>query len=179
MERFVTGGLCALSALLFIVLNGVHAAILTPAANGLKAPDLVPLGYDLPGLTAWLQAMEIAEREQFIGIHSLTLDLIFPFVLTWTLYRLYGAVLARLPRFSRQRGVVKILFILAMVLPYLVFDIVENSTVLAMLSQTGLPDSAAAAALQTWTALKYAAVTFAFISLAAFWLAGRQREPVS
>lgn len=179
MERIVTRGLCALSAALFIVLNGVHAVILTPAANGLKAPDLVPLGYDLSGLTAWLEAMEIAERERFIGIHSLTLDLIFPFVLTWALYRLYGAALARLPRFARQRGVVKTLFALAIVLPYLVFDIVENSTVLALLSQTGLPDSAAAATLQTWTVLKYAAVTFAFIVLAALWLAGRQREHVS
>lgn len=175
-ERLFTIGLVALTAALFIVLNIVHGLILTPAAGGLTAPDLVPFGYSIDGLTAWLNAMDDAARERFIGVHSLTLDLIFPFLFSWALYRLLVANLAKLPRFARQRGWVRGLFPLLLVLPYLVFDMAENMTVLALLSTDELPTPAAAAQLQTCTVLKYAGVVLAAVSLAAFWLSSRRTE---
>lgn len=154
----------------------VHAFLLTPASGGMKAPDLMVLGYDHGGLTAWLGAMDDGARERFIGIHTLTLDLIFPFLLTWALYRLLLHVLAHLPRFQRQRRWVKTLLPLLLVLPYLVFDIIENMTVLALLSTDQLPTVAGATQLQSWTVLKYAGVVLAFVSLAIFWLSARRTE---
>lgn len=175
-ERLFTTGLVALTAVLFIVLNVVHTLILTPAAGGLTAPDLVPFGYSIDGLTAWLSAMDEAARERFIGVHSLTLDLIFPFLFSWALYRLLVLNLSKLPRFARQRGWVKALFPLLLVLPYLAFDMTENMSVLAMLSTDQLPTPTDAAQLQTWTVLKYAGVVLAAASLLTFWLAARRTE---
>lgn len=175
-ERGFTIGLIALTAGLFIALNVVHALVLTPAAGGLTAPDLVPFGYNADGLNAWLTAMDDTARERFIGVHTLTLDLIFPFLFSWSLYRLLVANLSKLPRFMHQARWLKALLPLLLVLPYLVFDMVENMTVMAMLSTDQLPTPATAVHLQTWTVLKYAGVVLAAISLVTFWLAARRME---
>lgn len=169
-------GLVIVVAALFIVMNVVHALVLTPAAGGMMAPDLVPLGYNADSLNSWLGAMDEAARERFIGVHSLTLDLIFPFLLSWALYRLLVLNGSKLPRFVRQRSWVKSLVPLVLVVPYLVFDMIENMTVLAMLSTDQLPTPTQAAQLQTWTVLKYVSVVVALISLMTFWLAARRQE---
>lgn len=175
-ERAFTIFLTVASAALFIGMIIVHATVLTPASAGIKAPDLVPTGYNLDGLTAWLTAMDDAAREQFIALHSVTLDLVFPFLLTWTLYRLLLMALSKLPRFTRQRRAMKIMVPLVLVLPYLVLDSVENTVVIGLLSSNQLPDAGDAVQLQTITVLKYTGVVLAFVSLIVFGLAARRTE---
>ncbi|MEM0899623.1 MAG: hypothetical protein AAGI92_06685 [Pseudomonadota bacterium] len=169
--RRFTIGLAVLTAGLFLWMSYYHIAYLTPASGGVPAPDMAPLGYDLTTLQAWLNAMDESEREEFIARHTLTYDLIFPFLLAWTLYRALDLILNRFERFQRQSGSVKALTLLTLVLPYLAFDMLENFQVLQFLSGRAELDQASASLLASYTVLKYASVVFTFSVLAAFSLA--------
>ena len=183
-ERLFTVGLAVVVAAVFLWMAWLHQTQLAPigmAADGtgpqaLKAPDLVPLGAAASDIIAWQQAMDMPMRSLFISTHTLKLDLVFPILLGWLLYRLFGHVMDGFARFQAQPRLARIGFKLVMVIPYVLADFAENFAVLDLLSSLA-PDPALAGLIGSLTLLKFVSVTVPVLVLGAMAYVQWRRQP--
>ncbi|MEM1376637.1 MAG: hypothetical protein AAGG69_04535 [Pseudomonadota bacterium] len=160
----------------FAVLVGVHAVVFEPMADGQKAPDSQFTGYTLDTIAGWAGALDANEHASFLWWHSTLLDFIFPFLLMAALYVLLTAALRQLPRYIQQPSWIRIAVPLALVAPYGLFDLLENSLVADMLRGDIEINEASVGLASSYTVLKYSFIALGFAAAGVFWLAARRQQ---
>ena len=163
------------SIALFLVMTALEFFYFQRLSGGLTSLDMRIAGFTPDDAMAWLTALGRRGGEIIIVWHYLTLDLVFPALLSLTLVSLIITFGRRLSTFRAMPTQVQALFSLVLVLPYTVADYAQNLVIARLLSdfQSANPDSLAFASLLTVT--KFALLAIPAFVIAAFALAGQRR----
>lgn len=156
----------AMVALEFLYFRGL--------SGGLTSLDLRFWGFSEAEGFAWVAALGRRGAEIILVWHYLTLDLVFPALLSLTLASLILKAGERLPRFAAQTPTMRSLAALALVLPYAIADYAQNFVVARILSD---PPAAGARSMSLASGLivtKFALVAVPVVVLGAFWVAGQR-----
>ena len=168
--------LAGLALIWFAVLAGLHAFWFEPMADGLRAPDSRFWGYGTEDVRTWLGALDPAEKAAFLRWHSGFLDLVFPWLLTVTLYVVLRDRLTQHPRFALLPRWMRISFPLAVVAPYGVFDLLENRLIAEMVAGQIPVDDASVGLASAYTIIKFAFVALSLAMIGLFHLAVRNQH---
>lgn len=167
--------LAGLALIWFAVLAGLHVFWFEPMADGLRAPDSRFWGYDTEDVRAWLGALDQTERVAFLRWHTGFFDLVFPWLLTITLYIVLRDRLKQHPRFALLPRWMQISFPLAVVAPYGIFDLLENGLIADMVAGRVPVDDASVGLASVYTIVKFAFVALSLAMIGLFHLVARQQ----
>lgn len=167
--------LSVVSAALFIAMTALEFFYFRRLSGGLPSLDMRVTGFTPDEGMAWLTALGRRGGEIIIVWHYLTLDLLFPALLSLTLVSLILAFGRRLTRFRAMSAQLQALCALVLVLPYTIADYAQNFAMARLLSdfQSANPDSLSLASSLTVTKFALLAIAVAVVTVLA--LAARRR----
>jgi hypothetical protein len=168
--------LCFMSAAVFIAMSALEFLYFRRLSGGLPSLDVRWLGFTPDEGMAWLTALGRRGGEIILVWHYLTLDLLFPALLSLTLVSLILTAGRRLKSFRALSGPVQSLFAVGVVLPYTIANYAQNIAVARLLSDflSANPDSLSFASALIVT--KFALLAVPVIVIGALVLAGRNRQ---
>jgi hypothetical protein len=170
------GALCFLSAVVFIAMTVLEFFYFRQLSGGLPSLDMRIFGFTPDEGMAWLTALGRRGGEIILVWHYLTLDLLFPALLSLTLVSLILTAGRRLTSFRMLSGPVQSLLAVGAVLPYTVANYAQNIAVARLLSDflSANPDSLSFASALIVT--KFVLLAVPVIIIAILGLAGRNRQ---
>ena len=160
-----------LTVLLFGAMNVIEYGHVHTFSGGLKSPDLRITGYSADQFNQWLDNIGPNGAELYLRWFPNGLDMIFPALAGLSIALLVHASASRFPRYKARSIALKILFPLAVALPYIFFDYFENAVVADAIEAGGNAGANAIAFASSLTVLKFSFAAFAIIVIVAFWLA--------
>ncbi|MDX8482791.1 hypothetical protein RFN28_30660 [Mesorhizobium sp. VK24D] len=163
------------SAAVFVAMTALEFFYFRRLSGGLPSLDMRVTGFTPDEGMAWLTALGRRGGEIIIVWHYLTLDLLFPALLSLTLVSLILAFGRRLTNFRAMPAQLQALCALVLVLPYTITDYVQNLAVARLLSdfQSANPDSLSLASSLTVT--KFVLLAIPVAVAAVFALAVKRR----
>lgn len=169
------GLLLSLSVAVFALIAFLDRAYFTLTPLDIPPPDSHLFGIEAETLQFWLEAMNSDLRHRFLLLHSLTLDLVLPFLLFGALTGITVRFADRMPRYSAMP--VGWRLCAAAVLPalYAVADLAENALVAQLLtmSELGAENDLSIGLLEAATALKFIFLSLAMLMALGAYLASR------
>ena len=160
---------------LYLVMLNITLPAISNEADGLRAFDLRPIGYNYAEAKAFLAALTPKGADFYLSVQHL-LDSIYPALLAITLF--FAIVMIAPRRLKGWRWIIATIAI-----PGAVFDYLENAAVSSMIAAgPGGITEAQVATASLWTLLKSAFTTIALVVLIimlATWVFGRGSDAKS
>jgi hypothetical protein len=168
--------LCAVSAVLFLVMVVLEFFYFQRLSGGLASLDTRLLGFSSDDAVAWLTALGEPGREAVLVWQYSSFDLFFPAIFGLALVGIFLHVASRSAMLSLRSKRAQLATGVLIVLPYVVADYAQNMLIVRMLSDP----SAASVWLTSLTSelvmAKFLLALAAMVVIAAAFLRGRARS---